>query len=157
MRTQYVVVDAGLTLIELELLAGTGEEVFDGEPTYHWYDSVAEPAPTTVSCEELPELIVEGVACGCVWTEAEVQEPTVTVTPWLSALPQPFEIRTQYVVVDAGLTLIELELLAGTGEDVFDGEPTYHWYDSVAEPAPTTVSCEELPELMLVGEACGCV
>ncbi len=47
-----------------------------------------------LSCELFPAGMLAGDACGC-WVMFGATHVTVTVTAALSALPQPFDTRTQ--------------------------------------------------------------
>jgi hypothetical protein len=123
--TQYVVVDAGETLIDADTAPMMGEVVFTGVPMYHWYDGEV-PATMTLSCELLPWLIVAGDAIASCENDGGTHvELTVTVTALLSTGVPQLDMRTQYVVVDVGETVMDEELVP-VGDDVMDGVPMYH-------------------------------
>jgi hypothetical protein len=88
--------------------------------------SVAVPEATTLSCAELPNVIVEPV--GWVVTCGAVHETafTVMVAVLLSAMPQEFVTRTQYVVVDEGLTVSVALVCPATGLEMSPFGDVYH-------------------------------
>src|ERR1700731_2877647 len=97
-----------------------------------------------------PAMIVV-VLSGCVVTAGAVQLVfTVTTTVLLSAVPQPFETRTQYDVVADGVTLIEAVVPPAIGLAVFDAVPVYHWKVRLV-PVATTVSADVSPEPIVEG------
>ena len=51
---------------------------------------------------------------------------TVIVAELLFTVPHEFDTRTQYDVVDAGVTAIELAVPPATGLEVFPLAPKYH-------------------------------
>jgi hypothetical protein len=51
-------------MIDADVPPFTGDDVSGVEPTYHWYARGSTPMEVTLSCDELPELIVDGDACG---------------------------------------------------------------------------------------------
>src|SRR6476659_4909940 len=103
-RTQYCVVEPGLTARFALVPYCTGLKVLPLRPTYHWYERVAVPLATTPSCATLPKVI--DVLCGCVVTCGALHATgfTVIVAALLSALPQELVTCTKYVVVVVGDT-----------------------------------------------------
>jgi hypothetical protein len=79
---------------------------------------------------------------------------TVTVAAELLTAPQEFDTRTQYVVVDAGETVMVGPVPPATGEVVVPDGPVYHWYDSGAVPVAPTESVAELPDAIVVDAGC---
>ena len=88
---------------------------------------MAEPVAETRSCDELPDVIVDGVAVGWAVMPGDVQPPvTVTVAVLLSKWPQLFETRTQYVVVLTGDTVGVADVAPPTGVETSPVLPMYH-------------------------------
>lgn len=104
------------------------------------------PLAIALKIVEEPEVIVRlpGVTVTC-----GERQLTVTVTALLSSWPQEFVTRTQYVVVACGLTEMLAVVALNSGLLVFPLGLVYHWYVSVAVPDATTLSCAELPNVMV--------
>lgn len=104
----------------------TGLLVFPRGLVYHWYDSDV-PVATTLSCAELPNVIVEPlgwlVICGALHEEVTV---TVAVLLFAPVALQEFITFTQYDVVTDGETWIEAVVPPPMGDDVSPAVPTYH-------------------------------
>jgi hypothetical protein len=103
LRTQYVVVVEGETVIDEPVPEITFDPIVD--PVPHWY-TLPDP-PLAVKVTEVPEQIVVKVAFMLVGAVAADDTFTVNVTPVVFEQGEFCVLRTQYVVVEPGVRVIE--------------------------------------------------
>jgi hypothetical protein len=127
-RTQYFVSAVGLTVTKLLLVdPPIGLPVWPELPVNHWYVNGPVPLALTEIVLDCPVGTDEGDAKG-VDADGGTQGLTLTVVAGLSAVGAHCPVtRTQYDVVDVGLTVIELLLVdPPIGFPVWPELPLYH-------------------------------
>src|SRR5947209_9438464 len=105
---------------------------------------------TTFNVAAVPIAAERDTGCVVIVGAGQVAETVTTaVVLLLPIVLQLFETCTQYVVVTAGDTVIDVFVALRIGFAVLPEVPVYHWYEMGAVPAATTVSVVDAPGAMV--------